>query len=214
MPKTASARKTKASKKTAPVEEVIEEEVVEETTTEETTEETPTTRTRRGVLTPEELLTEFDELVSYIDTECQSQKDRGNTKGTKFLRSVAKQVKLLKAKSTRTLRQKRKTTRKSSNTVSGVMKPVPVSKEMTKFAGWGKDELRSRIDVTRYLCTYVKDNDLQNPEDRRRIVPDTKLRKLLHLGKDEADLTYYQLQQRIQRHFTASNAAAAASTSS
>ena len=192
MPKTA-----KKSRKTV-TEPVVEEEVVEEVVA-ETEEDAP--RKRRGVLTAEELLVEFDELLSYVDTECQFIKDSGNTKGTKFLRSVNKRVKTLKARTTRTLKSKRRGTRRSTSTVSGFMKPVEVSKEMSKFAGWKNDELRSRIDVTRTLCTYIKDHDLQNPEDRRQIVPDSKLRKLLHLGKDEENLTYYQLQQRIQRHF-------------
>ena len=195
MPKTAK----KSRKAAEPVEEVVEEEVVEEVAN-EATDEAPR-KQRRGVLSTEELLAEFDELVSYVETECQYIKDSGNTKGTKFLRSVNKRVKLLKNRTNRTLRSKRRGTRRSTNTVSGFMKPVEVSKEMSKFAGWDNKELRSRIDVTRTLCSYIKDHDLQNSEDRRQIIPDTKLRKLLRLGKGEDKLTYYQLQQKIQCHF-------------
>ena len=206
----ATKTKTRKPKKVVVKEEELVEEVVEvkvepEVKVEST--ETPT-RKRRGVLTPDELLVEFDDLVTYIETECQNQKDKGNTKGTKFLRSVNKRIKNLKGKSTRTLRQRRKGTRKSSNTVSGFMKPVQVSKEMAKFAGWDHKDLKSRIDVTRYLCGYIKDNKLQRESDKRRIIPNPKLRKLLKLTKDDEDLTYYQLQQKIQCHFEKKAAAA------
>ena len=84
------------------------------------------------------------------------------------------------------------------------MKPVNISNEMSSFTGWEKDELKSRVDVTKYICGYIRDNDLQNPDDRRQIVPDKKLTNLLKLNKKglaEEPLTYYSLQKKIQPHF-------------
>ena len=193
------AAKTKSSKRTKK-DSVKEADLVVEEPTTEVVEEPTTVKTKRGVLTPDELLVEFDQLVTFIETECQNQRDNGNTKGTKFLRSVNKRIKNLKSRTTRTLRQKRKGRKKSSNTVSGFMKPVGISKEMSKFAGWDSKDLKSRIDVTRNLCAYIKDNDLQKPEDKRKILPDKKIRKLLRMEPGD-ELTYYQLQQKIQCHF-------------
>ena len=84
------------------------------------------------------------------------------------------------------------------------MKPVGISGEMCKFTGWGTDELKSRVDVTKYICNYIREKDLQNPEDRRQIIPDKKLSGLLGVDKaslKEEPLTYYSLQRRIQPHF-------------
>ena len=84
------------------------------------------------------------------------------------------------------------------------MKPVKISKEMTDFTGWAPDELKSRVDVTKYICGYIREKDLQNPKDRRQIQPDTKLQALLHLSKKDLKdepLTYYTLQKKIQGHF-------------
>ena len=85
---------------------------------------------------------------------------------------------------------------------SGFLKPVSVSNEVSTFAGWSKGEQHSRVDVTKFICEYVKKNDLQNPKDRRQILPDKKLRSLLKLKENEKEpLTYYSLQRHIQPHF-------------
>ena len=79
------------------------------------------------------------------------------------------------------------------------MKPVKISKDMQKFTGFKDDQLVSRVDVTKSICNYVKEHNLQKQEDRRQFTPDEKLAKLL--GTKEP-LTYYALQQQIQPHFT------------
>ena len=88
------------------------------------------------------------------------------------------------------------------------MKPVQLSKEMAQFTGWDPTELKSRLDVTKYICEYIKEKQLQNPEDRRIIKPDNKLQNLLKLtgNSDEPPLTYYTLQKNIQHHFTSTQA--------
>jgi chromatin remodeling complex protein RSC6 len=95
-----------------------------------------------------------------------------------------------------------KSTRKN-NTNSGFLKPVKISKEMAKFTGWEANELRSRVDVTKMICDYIKKNNLQNPSDRRQIMADTKLSKLLNYDskKDTEPLTYYRIQSFMKPHF-------------
>lgn len=87
-------------------------------------------------------------------------------------------------------------------TSSGFMQSARISAEMAKFTGCDPDELRSRLDITKYICRYIKDNDLQNPEDRREIIADSRLRKLLNYRDDDEPLTYYSLQKHIQKHFS------------
>jgi chromatin remodeling complex protein RSC6 len=73
---------------------------------------------------------------------------------------------------------------------------------MADFAGWDPSELKSRVDVTRYLCAYIRENGLQNPDDRRKIVVDNKLKDLLNYGDNESEpLTYPNLQRVIQPLF-------------
>nr|QBK85405.1 MAG: SWIB/MDM2 domain protein [Iridovirus LCIVAC01] len=86
---------------------------------------------------------------------------------------------------------------------TGFMEPVRISAEMAKFIGCYPDELRSRLNITKCICDYIKDNNLQNPCDRREIFVDDRLRKLFHFHyQDGKPLTHYTLQKHIMKHFS------------
>jgi upstream activation factor subunit UAF30 len=159
---------------------------------------------KRRVPTKDSVNEGFDELVSSIDEEIQRLRESsGKAKGVKFLRSFGKKVKTLHSHTARLMKQKVKTNRKN-NTNSGFLKPVQLSKEMAKFTGWDHNELKSRVDVTKYICNYIRENKLQNPEDRRQILADKKLSKLLDYSADDdkKPLTYYRIQTYMKKHFT------------
>jgi len=197
-----SSREEKVAK--TPVEEVVEE-VVEETTA--ATEVAPKATKKRRVVDRESVFASFDALQKQVEDEIdavRSASDKTRVSGVKFLRSLNKSLKQLKKDTARAMKQKRKNPNRAKNTSSGFMKPVAISGEMSKFTGWNSDELKSRVDVTKYICGYIRDNNLQNPDDRRQIVPDKKLQALLKLDKKslkEEPLTYYSLQKKIQPHF-------------
>ena len=58
----------------------------------------------------------------------------------------------------------------------------------------------ARTAVTREINSYIRAHSLQDPKNGRRILPDTKLRKLLKVGKAE-ELTYFNLQRYMSPHF-------------
>ena len=189
-----SKSKSKKTKSSPVVEEVVEEVVVE----------VKPKRVRR-VVNKESVITDFDKLLEDVLSEIDEKrkaadKTKGKT-GIRFLKNVCTRLKQLKSDSTRVLKQRKKTKRTNSAT-SGFMKPVPISKEMCKFTGWETDVPKSRVDVTKYICNYIKENELQNPADRRQIKANAPLSKLLRLSKsDNEPLTYYSLQKKIQHHF-------------
>ena len=193
MPRGKKKTTTSTKAQAAPVEEevVLEEEVQEQTTK------------KRRTPTRDSVLAELDAVLESIDTEITSIRE-GNSKnkGIKVLRSIAKKIKVAKAHAARVMKQKKRTARKG-NQNSGFLKPVKISKEMAKFTGWKSSDLKSRVQVTKYICDYIKKHDLQNPEDRREIVPDAKLRKLLDFDpkKSEQPLRYYSLQTYLKPHF-------------
>ena len=205
--KSKSSRKEKVSK--TPVEEVVEE-VVEETTP-TTAAAAPKVTKKRRVVDRESVFNSFDALQKQVEDEIdavRSASDKSRVSGVRFLRSLNKSLKQLKKDTARAMKQKRKNPNRANNSSSGFMKPVAISGEMSKFTGWGADELKSRVDVTKYICGYIRDNNLQNPDDRRQIVPDKKLQALLKLDKKslkEEPLTYYSLQKKIQPHFVAAS---------
>ena len=139
-----------------------------------------------------------DILKEVASLKENSDKKRGKT-GIRFLKHICSRLNRLKLDSARVMKKKTKT--RAKNTNSGFMKPVPISKEMCKFTGWDQKEPKSRVAVTKYICNYIKEHDLQNPEDRRQIRPNSKLTKLLRIKSDDEPLTYYSLQKKIQHHF-------------
>ena len=84
--------------------------------------------------------------------------------------------------------------------LSGFAKPTQLSKDLCEFLGVPGDSMLARTEVTRLLNKYVKDNNLQDPVDKRTIRPDGKLLKVLSIGAD-VPLTYFNLQSHIKHHF-------------
>lgn len=83
---------------------------------------------------------------------------------------------------------------------SGFMKPIKISADLASFLETSSDEPITRVHVTKKLCQYIKENDLQNPSDRREILPDEKLTSLFRLDDQNYKLTYYSMQKAIQQH--------------
>jgi len=83
---------------------------------------------------------------------------------------------------------------------SGFAKPGPVSDELRKFLKLGKEDLIARTEVTKAINAYCKAHDLQNVSDKRKILADAPLRKLLKLNKSD-ELTFFNLQTYLKVHF-------------
>jgi chromatin remodeling complex protein RSC6 len=164
-----------------------------------------TVRKQRRQVTREDLEQQFDSLMALLDAEVVQLRGEDGKKvrpvGQRFLRSVLKQVKQLRTDSLRVSSRRVRRQNAPRSTNSGFMKPVKISREMQKFTNMRDDQLVSRVDVTKAICQYVKNNNLQNQSDRRQFTPDEKLGKLL--GTSEP-LTYYNLQKHIQHHFVKS----------
>tara|TARA_B100001142_G_C13994946_1_gene524255 strand:+ start:106 stop:675 length:570 start_codon:yes stop_codon:yes gene_type:complete len=82
---------------------------------------------------------------------------------------------------------------------SGFAKPSKISDELITFMNKTKGTELARTEVTQYIINYIKENNLQNMENRKNINPDKKLSKLLDCGDDE--VTYFNLQKYMNKHF-------------
>ncbi|XP_022155471.1 upstream activation factor subunit spp27-like isoform X4 [Momordica charantia] len=60
---------------------------------------------------------------------------------------------------------------------SGFLAPLPLSDALVTFFGTGEDAL-SRAEVVKRMWDYIKQNNLQDPSDKRRIICDEKLKEL------------------------------------
>jgi len=171
--------------------------------------ETPA-RERRDV-TAESVDTEFTNLITAIQEECN------NSKATKFLRGVNKRLVVLQRDTRKIAKQKRKTGERTPNPNSAFVKLQKISDELADFLGLEHGTELSRTDVTKRLHQYIVDNNLQNDKNKREIVPNKALAKLLgYKQKDcvdptpnkrgdaknpEGQLYYWVMQQLIQKHF-------------
>ena len=157
------------------------------------------TKSKKTVST-EDYFRLFDELTSYIDEVINEQRENPKHSCVKSLRSVRKQLGNIRQKSNKFVKQKAP---RKVNTNSGFLKPVRISKELAEFTGWDEDEPKSRVDVTKFICNYIKEKQLQNPDDRRQILADKPLQKLLSYDPDKSEepLKYFSIQTHIKKHF-------------
>jgi len=97
----------------------------------------------------------------------------------------------------------------AKNSPSGFAKPNKISDELCDFIGVPHGTEKSRTDITRLINAYVKEHNLNKPENKRFILPDAKLKKILNVG-DSEEINYFILQKLISHHFPASASKAAA----
>ena len=96
-----------------------------------------------------------------------------------------------------------KTERKRANARSnpnGFAKPIKIVDELCDFCGVPHGTKMSRTDVTRHINAYIKEKNLNKPENKRVIIPDAKLRTLLKL-KEGDELNYFKMQSFISPLF-------------
>jgi chromatin remodeling complex protein RSC6 len=119
-----------------------------------------------------------------------------------LLREITSDLILLNREYQRTSRpiQKKKNFKKSDNSRSGITQEVNVSPDLEKFLGLTSGSKISRTSVTRAVTAYIKDQNLQNPNNRRQIILDQTLSKLLNPPENE-QVTYFNLQKFLKVHY-------------
>jgi upstream activation factor subunit UAF30 len=113
------------------------------------------------------------------------------------IKSLKKQAKKIKV-------NKQKKEFKGERKPHGFAVPSTVSDEICVFMGVAPGTNISRTDVTKRLTEYIKEKNLQNPKNRRQIIPDETFLNIL--GKEAKDefLTHFTIQKYLNHHFTKS----------
>ena len=121
------------------------------------------------------------------------------------MRVLRKQVFVLKKVASRQPRRKKTDTSKSK--ASGFAAASELSAELKTFMGLQAGDMRSRTEVTKWLCNFIQEHKLQGTEDRRFILFETeegrRLQKLLNCDKDR--ITYFDLQHYLKFHISSRN---------
>ena len=90
----------------------------------------------------------------------------------------------------------KKAATKQTNAGTGIHAPVQPSPELGEVVG--NDKL-PRSQVISKVWDYIKSNNLQNPENKREILADDKLKKVF--GRDKC--TMFEMNKYISQHVKA-----------
>lgn len=133
-----------------------------------------------------------------------------------FAATLRSELRALERNAVKELRTAQKASAKKRRKVgnrapSGFVKPTLISKELSEFLGKTDGAEMARTEVTREINAYIRNNNLQDKENGRRINPDAKLKSLLKLKKGE-ELTYFNLQRYMSPHFATAGKPVAVAT--
>jgi len=153
-------------------------------------EKKPREKKPRRIVTKEAVNESLDHII-----------ENASTLEGKTARSIVKELKTLRS-DLKKIVKKGSGEKKRDVTNSGFYKEVKISDDLAKFMESKPGDLKSRVDVTRFICTYIKDKKLQDDDNKKVIVPDEQLKKLLkHDIKADGPLTFPGIQKLIQKHF-------------
>ena len=153
---------------------------------------------------PEQSVSLFTPLFEKLSTLTQSFNET-MTEGKKFsteIRRLVSSVSKFEKKLNKQTRRRR--TKTGKTTESGITRPVHVSDEMCKFLGEPVGTLLARTAVTKRITTYIREHNLQNPENRKQIFPDKGLQAMLvPLRKEDRPngYTFFNLQRYLKHHY-------------
>ena len=134
----------------------------------------------------------FDEVLKSLTmfrtqlTVLQSQIKTTEKVTKKYVKQLQKEV------------NKRK--QKGNRKPSGFARPTKISTKLCTFMDKPMGTEMARTEVTQYLISYIKENNLQQEENKRFIKPDDKLKTLLGLSEQDK-LSYFNLQSYMNQHF-------------
>lgn len=144
----------------------------------------------------------FEEILESLKSQMDEMRSNPQKRSVKYFRTLGKTIKMLRldVKKVLTRTRKHKTPRNRTNP-SGFMKPVKISTELVTFIGGDASREYSRNEVTKFICDYVKNNNLQDSKDKRNINCDAKLARLLNYDSKQGHITYPGIQKLIKHHF-------------
>ena len=89
---------------------------------------------------------------------------------------------------------------KGNRKPSGFAEAAPISDDLCDFMGKDHGTNIARTEVTKFICSYIRQNSLTDQENKRVITPDDKLKTLLGTD-DETTVTYFNIQRFMNKHF-------------
>lgn len=161
----------------------------------------------------------YDKILALLDSEID-RKSREKEKGARAFRKVRKIVVQMRKELPVVTRSKAARMQSSlrKGTTSGITIQCQISEELANFLKVPPETRISRVDATRALCAYAhwKDDEkreeilrwqhlnptgkrnLQNPQDKKSIIPDKALVKLLRYENYKKDIKNGKVTKKIK----------------
>lgn len=151
-----------------------------------------------SVVSPDTPVVEVDRFLVVLE---RLQRFATEIKDTiSIVKTLQKEYQKAQKTSSKKTKKSAPTTSTKPRTPSGFAKPTKLSDDLCNFLGVATGSQMARTEVTRVINDYIKKNALQDVNDKRTIVPDSKLLSILKLGEGDK-LTYFNLQTYIKHHF-------------
>lgn len=162
---------------------------------------------KRKKISLEDHIEHYDALIEALDAEIDRKK-RNSEHGIRFIRKTRKNVICMRSEAIRLSRAKRHI-RRNPDQISGLDYPCKLSNNLSKFIGVSEDTTLTRKEITNAVYAYINIKEgetrehilrweylnpvdsrrcLQDPKDKRRILPDAPLSKLLGYEKYKKDI--------------------------
>ena len=160
--------------------------------------ETVQTPVETDVEVVDPMVRQLSTMAELLDTLAKTSKSL-----TVEMKALTKDVNKLRVLKAGGKKQKRVVNPDTPRKLGALEKPVPISEELAEFLGLNKGEMYSRQQVTQGVNKFVKDNDLQNPENRRYILLESEAGlKLKTLLRDpDQPLTFFNIQRYLKVHY-------------
>jgi len=135
------------------------------------------------------LLDEFNEMVDSMKV-CMHEMEKRKSKLEKTIeKMVEKEI-------------KEKSKPKKEKKLCGFAVPCLASDTICQFMGVENGSFVSRIDTTRKLIQYIKENKLEDQTNKQILVPDAKLWSIFgEEARNEPKLTHFTMQKYLNKHF-------------
>ena len=141
--------------------------------------------------------TVLTDVFSEFMSKLQSLASQINALKGEFRTLEKKSVRELKTAQKAQQKRRRKNTNRSP---SGFVKPTLITNELADFLKKPHGTEMARTEVTKEINSYIREHQLQDKTNGRKIIPDAQLTKLLKIGTGE-ELTYFNLQRYMSPHF-------------
>lgn len=166
-------------------------------------EETPAKERKSRIVNAQVLQTELSAFLGLISAEIDRLNLSENKTSARFLKSLLKRAAEIQKHVLKFSTSKKNHRKSNPNVESGILKAVPITVEMAKFMKVPADTLVSRVDGMKAIHAYIKEKELQRPDNKKFILPDKRLATLLGYTAVEGDegLNYSKVVKYMQPLF-------------